>query len=117
MIHIFQIDITLKKEDRKCRSTVKKYADFLNTNSNVDLVQTRKQSTKSDPLESFYMAINCKILGTWMQLKKIVNHPYLIHFPTSAFGKTYKKELLQQSGKLLVLDAMLRKLKKENHKV
>lgn len=50
--------------------------------------------------------------------KKIVNHPYLIHCP---LGPDYlpkiDTDLIRASGKLLVLDAMLAKLKKDGHRV
>ncbi|XP_076749055.1 lymphoid-specific helicase [Xylocopa sonorina] len=50
--------------------------------------------------------------------KKIVNHPYLVHCP---LGPDYlpkiDEELIKTSGKLLVVDAMLAKLKEQGHKV
>ncbi|CAL7945158.1 unnamed protein product [Xylocopa violacea] len=50
--------------------------------------------------------------------KKIVNHPYLVHCP---LGPDYlpkiDEELIKTSGKLLVVDAMLAKLKERGHKV
>lgn len=50
--------------------------------------------------------------------KKIVNHPYLIHHPLGLdlFPKI-DEELVRSSGKLLVLDAMLARLKQQGHKV
>ncbi|XP_067010146.2 lymphoid-specific helicase isoform X1 [Anabrus simplex] len=53
------------------------------------------------------------------QLRKIVNHPYLIQMPLKP-GKNeirVDEELIRKSGKLLVMDAMLSKLKARGHKV
>lgn len=50
--------------------------------------------------------------------KKIVNHPYLIHHPLSLnLLPKIDEELVRSSGKLLVLDAMLARLKQQGHKV
>lgn len=50
--------------------------------------------------------------------KKIVNHPYLIHCPLGPEGlPKIDEELVTSSGKLLVLDAMLTRLKQQGHKV
>ncbi|KYN18989.1 Lymphoid-specific helicase, partial [Trachymyrmex cornetzi] len=50
--------------------------------------------------------------------KKIVNHPYLVHCPLNSTGlPKIDNDLIRSSGKLLVLDAMLAKLKMQGHKV
>lgn len=50
--------------------------------------------------------------------KKIVNHPYLVHCPLDSTGlPKIDDDLIKSSGKLLVLDAMLAKLKEQGHKV
>ena len=50
--------------------------------------------------------------------KKIVNHPYLVHCPLNSTGlPKIDNDLIRSSGKLLVLDAMLAKLKMRGHKV
>lgn len=50
--------------------------------------------------------------------KQIVNHPYLLHCPLDASGlPEISENLVKASGKLLVLDAMLTKLKAQGHKV
>lgn len=50
--------------------------------------------------------------------KKIVNHPYLVHCPLDPVGlPKIDNDLIRSSGKLLVLDAMLAKLKAQGHKV
>lgn len=50
--------------------------------------------------------------------KKIVNHPYLVHCPLDSVGlPKIDDDVIKSSGKLLVLDAMLAKLKAQGHKV
>lgn len=50
--------------------------------------------------------------------KKIVNHPYLVHCPLDSGGlPKIDEDIVRSSGKLLVLDAMLAKLKARGHKV
>lgn len=48
--------------------------------------------------------------------KKIVNHPFLIHQPREELDYP-SEETIKVSGKMLVLDAMLKQLKAEGHKV
>jgi ATP-dependent DNA helicase len=53
-----------------------------------------------------------------MQLRKCCNHPYLFDEPTDGNGQLETDErLVQASGKLVVLDRMLRALRREGHKV
>lgn len=54
-----------------------------------------------------------------MDLRKLVNHPYLIRFPVYPGTRRLRvdEELVTSSGKMLVLDAMLAKLKQQGHKV
>ena len=53
-----------------------------------------------------------------MQLRKCVNHPYLIEFPLTPDGE-YKvdEDLVRLSGKMMMLERMLTALLKEGHKV
>ncbi|XP_017880026.1 lymphoid-specific helicase-like [Ceratina calcarata] len=56
--------------------------------------------------------------SNWALYKKIVNHPYLIHFPLGPDGlPKIDEDFIKVSGKFLVLDAMLPKLKEQGHKV
>ncbi|XP_076637623.1 lymphoid-specific helicase [Colletes latitarsis] len=62
--------------------------------------------------------INITPISKITMYKKIVNHPYLVHCPLDASGlPKVDNELIASSGKLLVLDAMLAKLKERGHKV
>ncbi|KAJ8961430.1 hypothetical protein NQ318_014677, partial [Aromia moschata] len=56
-----------------------------------------------------------------IMFKKIVNHPFLVHFPLDPSKKTKQllvnEEIITSSGKMMVLDKLLPKLKKRGHKV
>ena len=53
-----------------------------------------------------------------MLYKKIVNHPYLVYCPLEYSGlPKIDEDLVKASGKLLVLDKLLAKLKANGHKV
>ena len=62
---------------------------------------------------------NVKIQNIPMMLRKVVNHPYLIQMPILP-GSTIMRvdeNLVESSGKLMMLDGLLKRLKKNNHKV
>ncbi|XP_044153076.1 lymphoid-specific helicase [Bufo gargarizans] len=63
--------------------------------------------------------INLKMRNIMMLLRKCCNHPYLIEYPLDPFTQDFKidQELINSSGKFLVLDRMLPELKKRGHKV
>lgn len=52
-----------------------------------------------------------------MDLRKICSHPYLVRCPLEDEVIACNEELVQSSGKLRLLDAMLLQLKKRGHKV
>lgn len=53
-----------------------------------------------------------------MMYRHVVNHPYLIHYPLNDAGvHKIDENIVKVSGKMLVLDAMLKKLHKNGHKV
>lgn len=58
------------------------------------------------------------IPNRWLTYKKIVNHPYLLHYPLDLAGRPkIDNDIIKSSGKLMVMDAMLEKLKSRGHKV
>lgn len=65
------------------------------------------------------MAISVVMQNPFMQLKKIANHPYLVHMPLIPGTKQVliDENIVKVSGKFQVLDAMLSKLKLLGHKV
>lgn len=67
--------------------------------------------------KQFYYNINMN--NRCMQLRKITNHPYLVKCPIVPGTRDIiiDEEMIPKSGKLLVLDALLPKLKATDHKV
>lgn len=70
-------------------------------------------------IETKKMAISLVMVKPWIQLKKIANHPYLIHMPLIPGTNEIlvDENIVKASGKFQVLDAMLAKLKLCGHKV
>lgn len=54
-----------------------------------------------------------------MQLRKCCNHPYLLEYPIDPASGEYKidEDIINSSGKLMVMDALIQKLKEKGHKV
>ncbi|XP_072247710.1 lymphoid-specific helicase isoform X2 [Leuresthes tenuis] len=68
------------------------------------------------PLDS---QINLKLQNILMLLKRCCNHPYLVQYPLDPATQEFKidEQLVQSSGKFLILDRLLPALKKRGHKV
>ncbi|XP_056147849.1 lymphoid-specific helicase [Lampris incognitus] len=63
--------------------------------------------------------INLKLQNILMLLKRCCNHPYLVEYPLDPVTQEFKidEQLVQSSGKFLILDRLLPALKKRGHKV
>ncbi|XP_068423925.1 lymphoid-specific helicase [Clinocottus analis] len=63
--------------------------------------------------------INLKLRNILMLLKKACNHPYLLEYPLDPATQEFKidEQLVQASGKFLILDRLLPALKERGHKV
>lgn len=63
--------------------------------------------------------VNLKMRNIMMLLRKCCNHPYLIEYPLDPVTQEFKidKELINSSGKFLILDRMLPEMKKRGHKI
>ncbi|XP_034407809.1 lymphoid-specific helicase [Cyclopterus lumpus] len=63
--------------------------------------------------------INLKLQNILMLLKKTCNHPYLVEYPLDPATQEFKidEQLVQTSGKFLILDRLLPALKERGHKV
>jgi hypothetical protein len=92
---------------------------YITTESLCLLIFSSDFDVVIDDKEDKDYRIVLKMTHPMMQLRKIVNHPYLVHFPVVPGKKELRvdEELVRKSGKLLVLDAMLVKLKQRGHKV
>ncbi|XP_059480443.1 lymphoid-specific helicase-like [Neocloeon triangulifer] len=91
-------------------------------NANLEYHSYIKTDTQSSYMKScveqgVVTSLNpCSIV---IDLRKVVNHPYLIQMPLipGTMEPLINENLVKRSGKMLVLDAMLAKLKKTGHKV
>ena len=123
------IDVNGVRPRRKCRENVK-FVDFfspdyygidtsMHTSVNVDAklrdIAEWKNFTQVTEENSQYL-IRVKIQNSTMMYRHVVNHPYIIHYPLNVYDKT-DDNIIEASGKLLVLDAMLKKLKAKGHKI
>lgn len=62
--------------------------------------------------------VNLKMTNVVMQLRKAANHPFLIEWPLDKKGEAVAdNRLVTQSGKMMVLDRLLTRLKVEGHQV
>ncbi|XP_056327247.1 lymphoid-specific helicase [Danio aesculapii] len=101
-----------------------------NTDSMKDLekylekVQQELDSqASSTPVVNVFMPVdaqvNLKLQNILMLLKRCCNHAYLIEYPLDPTTGDFKidEQLVEASGKFLILDRMLPELKKRGHKV
>ncbi|XP_070696903.1 lymphoid-specific helicase isoform X2 [Pempheris klunzingeri] len=63
--------------------------------------------------------ISLKLQNILVLLKRCCNHPYLVEYPLDPVTQEFKidEQLVQSSGKFLILDRLLPALKKRGHKV
>ncbi|VVC28871.1 Helicase, C-terminal,Helicase superfamily 1/2, ATP-binding domain,P-loop containing nucleoside [Cinara cedri] len=94
------------------RSCVQRIVKYTYNNA----IKTKPVKQKVD---NSNIAISLVMTKPYIQLKKIANHPYLVHMPLiPGQNKILVDEnIVKASGKFQVLDAMLPKLKSRGHKV
>lgn len=116
-------DSTDGKRKRKCRTNLS-YSEDWDMDKNVEfmpkeILLLKKSGRKRITSRDVDFVYNLKFNFPDMMLRKIVNHPYLVKTPVYPGTRDIiiNEDLIQQSGKLLVLDALLPRLKKEGHKV
>ncbi|XP_061820307.1 lymphoid-specific helicase [Nerophis lumbriciformis] len=88
------------------------------------LEKIQKEQEQSSCLEMHVQCpldaqINLKMQNILMLLKRCCNHPYLVEYPLDAATQEFKidEQLVQSSGKFLILDRLLPALKERGHKV
>ncbi|XP_061546171.1 lymphoid-specific helicase [Phycodurus eques] len=83
----------------------------------------REQERSSSPVPDVHCPldaqINLKMQNILMLLKRCCNHPYLVEYPLDPATQEFKidEQLVQCSGKFLILDRLLPALKERSHKV
>nr|CAD7573644.1 unnamed protein product [Timema californicum] len=114
-----------KRAKRSTRKIVN-YSVFESTSVEIDEISpaVKDYSISSNTRKNTYEEeMNVKIINKMqspvMQLRKIVNHPYLVYMPLVPGTKSLQVDegLVTNSGKFQVLDAMLPKLKANGHKI
>ncbi|KAF5306994.1 hypothetical protein FQR65_LT07217 [Abscondita terminalis] len=109
----------------KRRRTCENYADLFKTYEDCSFDPEEYVGASSNAVEAevpvapFISRLTMQ--NPMMMCRKIVDHPYLVHFPLDP-NSTIKEllvdeNLVKSSGKMLVLEAMLSKLHEGNHKV
>ncbi|TKS85193.1 Lymphoid-specific helicase [Collichthys lucidus] len=88
------------------------------------LERVRKEAEQSSPAvldvrSPLDAQINLKLQNILVLLKRCCNHPYLVEYPLDPATQEFKidEQLVQCSGKFLILDRLLPALKKRGHKV
>ncbi|KAF0757522.1 lymphoid-specific helicase-like [Aphis craccivora] len=94
---------------RKCVESIERYTE----NRVIRKTEPEHKAVTKDKIVSLVL------LNPFIQLKKISNHPYLVHMPLSPGRSSIHvdENIVKASGKFLILDAMLSKLKLLGHKV
>ncbi|XP_065201133.1 lymphoid-specific helicase-like [Planococcus citri] len=111
------------KVKRQCTQKEFAYNDSWDYDEFEDFLRNRQVTRASEHVvvepdgKQFYYKITMQ--NRCMQLRKIVNHPYLVKCPVVPGTRDIivDEDMIPKSGKLLVLDALLPKLKATGHKV
>ncbi|KAF4526056.1 hypothetical protein B566_EDAN000850, partial [Ephemera danica] len=109
--------VARKRKRRACTMTTK-YYNFDHMKSGEFANQERTQQGLQDACRAQGFLSSLNPCSPFMDMRKLVNHPYLLRFPVHPGTNTLRldEELVTCSGKMLVLDAMLTKLKQQGHK-
>lgn len=111
---------------RRCRSLKQPHYTILEdiddfSDYEEELLELYSKEAKPTPKEAKAFLVKLTMQNTVMMFRKIVNHPYLIHFPLDPTAEKrcllVNEDLITTSGKMMVLDVLLEKLKKTGHKV
>uniref|UniRef100_A0A671MSZ0 Proliferation-associated SNF2-like protein n=1 Tax=Sinocyclocheilus anshuiensis TaxID=1608454 RepID=A0A671MSZ0_9TELE len=121
--------VPLTSSGRPKRRT-RKVVDYSesNTDSVKDLEKylekvQKDMESQASPVVDVFMPVNAqvnlKLQNILMLLKRCCNHAYLIEYPLDPATGEFKidEQLVETSGKFLILDRMLPELKKRGHKV
>ncbi|XP_059141217.1 lymphocyte-specific helicase-like [Physella acuta] len=97
-----------EEEEKEIESWIHTFSEKDKSNNRADKVEKQRTSQ-----------VTIKMRNVMMQLRKCCNHPYLLEHPldpkTGDLALT--EGVVTSSGKMLVLDRMLKELKKRGHRV
>ncbi|XP_056386301.1 lymphoid-specific helicase isoform X2 [Hyla sarda] len=102
-------------DERKTRDEIEQLIDAMLKEPE----KVEKERTALDLAVPLDAEVNLKMRNIMMLLRKCCNHPYLIEYPLDPLTQEFKidQELINSSGKFLILDRMLPEMKKRGHKV
>nr|XP_057933194.1 lymphoid-specific helicase isoform X2 [Doryrhamphus excisus]XP_057933195.1 lymphoid-specific helicase isoform X2 [Doryrhamphus excisus]XP_057933196.1 lymphoid-specific helicase isoform X2 [Doryrhamphus excisus] len=103
--------VNYSEQERDTPSSLEKHLETLQKEQSWSLVPDVQC-----PLDA---QINLKMQNILMLLKRCCNHPYLVEYPLDPATQEFKidEQLVQSSGKFLILDRLLPALKERGHKV
>lgn len=103
---------------RRCTLKKKKYFKYYLTETEIESEVIFIEEPEEEEIAEMKAATYITMCSPMMMFRKIVNHPYLVSFPLdpNREDKREKRLLIDEkiitsSGKMLVLDAMLKRLK------
>lgn len=78
--------------------------------------ELHKEAVKKKPVKKWEE--NVKLCHIVQLLRKVLNHAHMLEYPLDEFGEYAADDrLISCSGKMQVMDKLLRMLKKDGHKV
>lgn len=88
----------------------------------ITAVNDQMKQNTLDPAKDVVVAtsqVTIKLRNVMMQLRKCCNHPYLLEYPLDPSTGNFKvdEDIVKKSGKMQLLDRMLKELKARGHKV
>ncbi|XP_018561302.1 lymphoid-specific helicase-like [Anoplophora glabripennis] len=120
----YVVDAPRKK--RKCVVNRTSYCEIIDEDDDSDFegqLITEEETRIGQKIEKKALPYITRLTMTnpMMMFKKIVDHPFLIHFPLDPNSEEkallVDENIVEASGKMMVLDTMLPILKKKGHKV
>ena len=92
---------------------MEEYRESLTSTSNIGNAYQRELDRMSAKGEQCF-----SVKSRMMDMRKAVNHPYLIEYPLTEDGGFYRsdEDMVTICGKLRVLDQLLEELEKRGHK-
>ncbi|CAH0554385.1 unnamed protein product [Brassicogethes aeneus] len=122
-----ELDIYAPRKKRKCAEN-RKYNYYENINEDDfsdyedEILETADVLlNRMDKKEKKDLVTRLTMCNPMIMFKKIVDHPYLVNFPLDPESEKKQllisDELIKTSGKMIVLEKMLKKLKRDGHKV
>lgn len=118
------IDVDAPRSTRRCTTGISYNLYEMPVEELEELLNTKKRrenrvAVSSAPRTQIINRIT--LTNSIMMLKQVADHPYLALTPCDPNSKTRQllvnEELITKSGKMMVLDAILPKLKAKGHKV